>query len=113
MQVHGPSVIIKDTAREISAYLNHDFAVVNIGPVTVYVRTPAEADALIAVAAEAKRLLDPPAPPGARQLYPCCEHCTPLCGGPGHGKPCLAAGCPSGAQDPAAALAPEPAASAS
>lgn len=58
----GPNI----AAGDVSAYLNHrtdgtPFAVVKLGhDADVHVHTPEQADALIAAAVEAKRLLDPP-----------------------------------------------------
>lgn len=59
MQVHGPREVYD--ASEIRARRNGDFAIIPIGHVDLFLYTPAEADALIAAACEAKRLLEPPA----------------------------------------------------
>ena len=67
MQVHGPSLVIKDPAKEVRAMFNGPgLVVVRIGHVDVHVHTAAEADVLIAAAVEAKRLIDPPAPGAMR-----------------------------------------------
>jgi hypothetical protein len=84
----------------IGAYLNDrgdgsSFAVINLGSrATLHVHTPADADALIAAAVEAKRLLDPPVPAAP---HPCCDHCIPGCDAEhdGHRIACTTPNCPS------------------
>jgi hypothetical protein len=63
MQVHGPSVVLKQPRQEIRATLiERKFVRLSVGPIDIHVQTAEEADILIAAAAEAKRLLDPPVP---------------------------------------------------
>jgi hypothetical protein len=68
MQVHGPSVVLKQPRQEIRATLiDRKFVRLSVGPVDIHVQTAEEADILIAAAAEAKRLLDPPVITGSER----------------------------------------------
>jgi len=58
MQVHGPGQVVSE--NDVSAHLNNDFAVMNIGNVILFLYSPEECDWLIKAAVEAKRLLTPP-----------------------------------------------------
>jgi hypothetical protein len=55
MQVHGPSEITDEVS--VRPNLAGGFVALQIGSVSVYIYTPAEADQLAAFVAEAKRLL--------------------------------------------------------
>jgi hypothetical protein len=57
MQVHGPSQEVDEIRVRLNPGSGHPFAVVEIGGVTLYLQTIADADELIKAAVEAKRLL--------------------------------------------------------
>ena len=57
MQIHGPSVTPEGISVRLNPGSGEPFAVIDFGPMYIYVQSIADADELITAAVEAKRLL--------------------------------------------------------